>query len=265
MARVRLPTLAWVSSRLDDRTVAAIGVAVALTAWVAIVVLADPYGRPWGTAQDARCYWLPSLASPYDRSSWTEPIAYVYSPAFLQLLSPLTALPWQGFVAVWAAILLVAVRLLTGPRLLAFGVAFAALELAGGNISLLLGVAIVAGFRWPAAWVFVLLTKVTPGVGLLWFAFRGEWRALGIALAATAAVVAASAVAVPAAWAEWLDVLVRSAGRDGTWAAVPIPFLGPGEPVQRFSGVAGTLEKEPPWSAAPCCQPSGPSGGIAFG
>ena len=224
-APLRLSTLGPALARLDGRLLAALGGAVAVAAWFAIVLLAEPYGRPWGTAQDARCYWIPSLANPYHQSSWTEPIAYVYSPAFLQLVSPLTVLPWQAFVGVWAAILLVAVRILTGPRLLAFGVAFAALELAGGNISLLLGVAIVAGFRWPAAWSFVLLTKVTPGIGLLWFAFRGEWRALAIALAATAVIVAGSAAVVPAAWAEWLDVLARNAGRDGTWAAVPIPFL----------------------------------------
>ncbi len=27
------------------------------------------------------------------------------------------------------------------------------------------------------------------------------------------------------AWLEWGEVLTRVAGRDGTWAAVPIPFL----------------------------------------
>jgi hypothetical protein len=89
---------------------------------------------------------------------------------------------------------------------------------------LLLAVAIVLGFRWPAAWAFVLLTKVTPGIGLLWFAVRGEWRSLGIALGATLGVIVVSAFFMPAAWGEWFGVLVSVAGRDGTWAAVPIPF-----------------------------------------
>jgi hypothetical protein len=109
--------------------------------------------------------------------------------------------------------------------LFAAGVLLAALELVGGNISLFLATAMVVGFRWPAAWAFVLLTKVTPGIGLLWFVVRREWRSLGIALAATALVVAVSAAIMPGAWLEWLDLLVRLAGRDGTWAAVPIPFL----------------------------------------
>jgi hypothetical protein len=200
------------------------GLAVAGFAWLLIVMLAEPYGRAWGTGQDARCYWLPSLLSPYVRANWTEPIAYVYSPAFLQGVSPLTSLPWQTFMAAWTAILIGALAWLTGPRLLAWGVVFAAMELAGGNISLLLGAAIVVGFRWPAAWAFVLLTKVTPGIGLLWFAVRGEWRSLGIALGATLAVVTVSALAMPAAWSEWFSVLTSVAGRDGTWAAVPIPL-----------------------------------------
>jgi hypothetical protein len=200
------------------------GLAVAGLAWLLVVLLAEPYGRVWGTGQDARCYWLPSLAAPYASANWTDPIAYVYSPAFLQLVSPLTSLPWQAFVAVWTAILVAAIAWLTGPRLLVWGVLIAGMELAGGNISLLLAVAIVLGFRWPAAWAFVLLTKVTPGIGLLWFAVRGEWRSLGIALGATLAVVVASALVMPSAWAQWFNVLTSAAGRDGTWAAVPIPL-----------------------------------------
>ena len=201
------------------------GLIFAVAAWLLIVAFAEPFGRLWGTGQDARCYWLPTLAAPYINAAWTSPTAYVYSPAFLQLVSPLTALPWQVFMAIWTAILLGALAFLTGPRLLAWGVILAAMELAGGNISLLLAVAIVLGFRWPATWAFVILTKVTPGVGLLWFAVRGEWRSLGIALGATLAVVAGSAFLLPHAWAEWFGVLEGAVGRGGTWAAIPVPFI----------------------------------------
>lgn len=198
---------------------------VAGGAWLLLVTLAQPLGRQLRTGQEAFCYWVASLHSPYALSDWTQPVAYVYSPAFLQAISPLTHLPWLEFFGVWTALLLLAVRLLTGPRLFAVGILLAALELAGGNISLLLAVAMVVGFRFPAVWAFVLLTKVTPGIGLLWFAVRREWRSLGIALGATALIVAVSAVLMPGAWVDWLALLVRLAGRDGTWAAVPIPFL----------------------------------------
>ncbi len=183
-----------------------------------------PNAGPTPTGQEAFCYWFPSLADPYARADWTKPIAYVYSPAFLQGLALLKALPWEAFLAAWTVLLLFGIRLLVGPRLWAFAIAFAMLEVLGGNIHVLLAVAIVAGFRWPAAWAFVVLTKVTPGVGLLWFAVRREWRNLGIALGATAAIVAVSWIAAPGLWSEWLSVLGASATKTaGTWAAIPVP------------------------------------------
>ncbi len=202
-----------------------VGFALVGAIWVAIVVFAEPFGRLWGTGQDAYCYWFPSLSDPYARSDWTDPIAYVYSPAFLQLLEPIRALPWQAYVAVWTAILLGAVFVLTGRKWFAVGVVLGLMELAGGNIHLLLAAAMVLGFRWPATWALVLLTKITPGIGLLWFVVRGEWRQLSIALGATALIVGVSFVTMPDAWVQWVGVLTRVAGRDGTWAAVPIPFL----------------------------------------
>jgi hypothetical protein len=214
--------------RLSDlETPPIVGLVVALVLWLLVVAFAEPWGRLWGTGQDARCYYQATLADPYLHSEWNDPIAYVYSPAFLQLVTPLTALPWQAFVAVWTALLIAAVRFLTGPRLLAAGLLFpfTAMEVAGGNISLLLAVAIVLGFRWPATWALVLLTKITPGIGLLWFAVRGEWRSLAIALGATAAIAAVSYVTIPDAWPRWFEVIVANAGKGGTWASVPIPLL----------------------------------------
>jgi hypothetical protein len=202
-----------------------VGLALAVAIWLAIVVFSEPWGRLWGTGQDAYCYWFPSLSDPYARSDWTDPIAYVYSPAFLQLVSPIRALPWQAYMAVWTAILMAAVFVLTGRRWFAVGLVLGLMELAGGNIHLLLAAAMVLGFRWPATWAIVLLTKITPGIGLLWFVVRREWRQLFIALGATALIVAVSFVTMPDAWAQWVGVLSRIAGRDGTWAAVPIPFL----------------------------------------
>jgi hypothetical protein len=63
---------------------------------------------------------------------------------------------------------------------------------------------IALGFRYPWTWGFVLLTKVTPGVGLLWFALRREWRALGIALGVTGVIVAVSLVLQGQLWVDWL-------------------------------------------------------------
>jgi hypothetical protein len=220
----RLPSLA----RLE--TAPLVGYGLAVLAWVLVVAFSEPWGRLWGTGQDARCYWQAAqLADPYLHSDWNDPIAYVYSPAFLQAIGPLTALPWQGFVAAWTALLLAAVRFLTGPRLLAAGLVFpfTAMEIAGGNVSLLLAAAIVLGFRWPATWSLVLLTKITPGIGLLWFAVRREWWSLALALGATAGIVAISFAVAPDLWREWIDVVTRNvaAGKSGTWASLPLPLL----------------------------------------
>jgi hypothetical protein len=88
-------------------------------------------------------------------------------------------------------------------------------EILIGNIHLLLALAIVLGFRWPATWTFVLLTKVTPGVGLIWFAARRDWRALAIALGATVAIVAVSvAIGGIQPWLDWIALLRRDGGAE---------------------------------------------------
>ncbi len=203
------------------------GLVALLGAWLAIVYFAEPWSRSLlPSGMDARCYWVPSLADPYALSTWTEQIAYPYSPAFLQLLQPIRLLPWQAFMGIWAAILMLSLVYLTGTRLILLGLAFFGLmEIWGGNIELLIAAAIVLGFRWPATWSFVLLTKITPGVGLLWFVVRREWRSVAVALLATGLIATVSALLAPEAWARWFDVLTANAGKNGTWAAVPVPVM----------------------------------------
>jgi hypothetical protein len=217
--------------RIDLRLVA--GVALAAAMWVLVIAWSDPTvqaTQPWNgqpvTAQDARSYYGFNYADLYaGRTDWNAIGAYPYSPAFAQLLFPLNLLPWPLFVAAWTAVLLAAVWVLTGPDYFALGLAVGAMEIAGGNVSLLLALAIVTGFRHPWTWSLVLLTKITPGVGLLWFAARREWRQLAIALGATAAIVLGSYLLMPQAWRDWIDLLRSNAGKGGTWAAIPIPLL----------------------------------------
>lgn len=218
-------------SRPDPLLIA--GVAVAVLMLVLVVAgsdptidVTDPFSGKVVTGQDARSYYGLNLSNLYEgRTNWNTIGAYPYSPAFAQLVYPLNLLPWPVFVAAWTALLLAAVFFLTGPRLLLLGLVLGAMEIAGGNISLLLTVAIVAGFRYPWTWAFVILTKITPGIGLLWFALRREWRQLGIALGATAAIVAVSYLLMPGAWQDWIALLAANTGKGGTWAAVPIPLL----------------------------------------
>jgi len=177
------------------------------------------------TGVDAHAYWA---ADPFDPYGFTEPgkqDAYFYGPPFAQLLGPLHLLPWPWFIALWTLVLTAALvwqaGLWTGFALLLVPVF---MDLTVGNIHLLLGVAIVAGFRWPWLWALPLLTKVAPGVGLVWFLLRREWRNLAIALGATAAISVASFVIAPTAWFDWLRVLGSAATAPDPAVFIDIPF-----------------------------------------
>ena len=121
--------------------------------------------------------------------------AFNYSPPIARLFDPFGLLEWPSFLWIWLA-LLVANLVWLGGRgvrvLWLLALPPVAFELYHGNVHLWIASAIVLGFRYPWTWAFVLLTKVTPGLGLVWFAARREWRSLAIALGVTAAIVAVS-------------------------------------------------------------------------
>ena len=208
------------------RTVGVWGVLVAVGLVVLMVSLAEPFEPDsFGPGHDARAYWSAPLADPYEPGSVGKESAYLYSPAFLAVLSPLRALPWPLFVGLWTAGLLVVLFWLARPLLFLPLLLLALPEIWGGNITILLAAAIVLGFSRPWAWAFPLLTKVTPGVGVLWFAVRREWLNLGLAIAATVAVIAAVALFTPGLWADWFQLLMSSTGSSTVAGSVPIPLV----------------------------------------
>lgn len=170
-------------------------------------------------AYDAHAYWSMSPANPYADAVAGRTDAFLYSPAWVQAFTPLTHLPWQLFLAGWTFLLFATlVWLARGWTVLLLLVPAVASEVGSGNIHLLIAAAIVLGFRWPWTWSLVLLTKVTPGIGLLWFAVRREWRNLGIALGATAALAAVSLAFAPDLWRQWIHVLQTNGGSNGSSA-----------------------------------------------
>lgn len=190
--------------------VAAIGLGIAWTAALVYVRTRD------GIAIDAHAYWLTRSGDLYAIASRSTNDAFLYSPAFAQLIAPLTLLPWQSFLETWTAIQGIALVIVAGPLTLPVLLTEPALfELDLANITAMLALAIVASFRWPMAWAFVILTKVTPGIGVLWFAFRREWRRFGIALGATAVVVTVSFILAPGAWLEWITVIPNHSATPG--------------------------------------------------
>jgi hypothetical protein len=154
---------------------------------------------------DAFAYWHLDIVNPYLRQAGVFG-AFPYTPVAARLFAPAAVLPWLTFLWLWLAAL-VGTALWLGGRRWLWVLAFppVAVELYHGNIHLLLAAAIALGFRYPAAWAFVLLTKTTPGVGLIWFAVRREWRSLAIALGVTAALVALSLAIDFPLWRQWLD------------------------------------------------------------
>ena len=174
---------------------------VLVVAIFAVVRLLDLY--PWNDRLfDQWAYWSTRFGFDYAAAHPGESGAYLYSPAFAQLIAPLTVLPLPVFMAAWTALVAAVFYWVAGWRAFFIGaLAPVAMSIAIGQLDVLMAAAIVIGFRWPAAWVLPFITKVTPGIGVLWFAARGEWRSLGIALGATAAVVGASMAIDPRAWA----------------------------------------------------------------
>ena len=172
--------------------------------------------QPWTfIGVDARAYWQVNLAHPYLTSGVGDVSAFLYSPAFAQVMAPFSLLPFPAFDALWTALLLVVCAWLIRPWPWAGLMLFLPIsyELFVGNVNFLIAAAIVLGFRAPAIWAFPILTKIAPGLGLLWFAVRREWRALALALGGTAAVAAVSFALAPSAWSDWFAFLLASSGR----------------------------------------------------
>lgn len=166
---------------------------------------------------DSHAYWAVEPRDPYLGADLGAPDAFLYAPVVAQLLGPLTTLPFETFRIVWAALSLGA--LTAAGALYTLVVVPGVIEdLVRGNIHVLLAVAIMVGFRLPGVWAAVLLTKVTPGVGLLWFVVRREWRALIQVAAVTAVVVAASVVLGGfQLWLDWIRLLATSAESPRTY------------------------------------------------
>jgi hypothetical protein len=177
-------------------------------------------------ASDAKGWWMLPLPDPYLIHDYNALRGFWFTPPIAAVFYAFTLLPLTVFLAVWTGLQFLALGLMVGRwSALALLVPIIWWEISSGNIALFLGLAVWIGFRYPAAWSFVLLTKITPGIGLLWFVVRGEWRNLGIALGATALIAAVSYVVAPGLWTEWFDRLTSNVGKEGPgFFTIPIPL-----------------------------------------
>jgi hypothetical protein len=161
---------------------------------------------PW-FGDDSHAFWAVDANNPYTRYA-PELDAFLYSPPAVLIASTFAFLPFDIFAELWRFAQVVVLVAVAGP--------FAGIlaltkplndELLAGNISIYMAAVVAFGFRWPALWAFALLTKVTPGVGLLWFAVRGEWRSLAIAIGTALAIAVPTIVLFPDLWAGWVALL----------------------------------------------------------
>jgi hypothetical protein len=183
-------------------------------------------------AWDSRAYYE-ALRSPDPYAGAAVGVigSYLYPPPFLQVLAPAGQLPWPAFMFGWTALLAgAAVAMLRKvPRqyrtMWPLLVLLAGADIWAGNINLLLAYGVVIGLSVPAAWAGLALSKVTPGVGALWLAFRGRWLEFGLALIVTVVSVAASFVAAPQLWGDWLAVVFSEGAGGGYAASAPVPLF----------------------------------------
>jgi len=227
---------------------------------VYLFVVVAPIAKTVGF--DAFSYWDYTIADPYRLTHGTMG-SFVYSPVAARLFAADSALPWQSFLVIWLGILLATAIWLGGWRgagwrrwgwLYVLTFPPVAVELYHGNVHLLIAAAIALGFRYPAAWAFVLLTKVTPGVGLLWFLVRREWRSLAIALGVTGVLVGASLLLDLGLWPQWIDKELLVSLRqppDQPQLAVPLLIRLPAAGADRDLGSRGrTATPKRPTSCA---------------
>ncbi len=175
---------------------------------------------------DSHAYWvaLQDTASWYTRSPG-ETDAYLYSPLFAQLLTPLRVLPWPAFQLVWLAAQLAILAWLLRPlpwwKAMVVVLALTP-ELLIGNIYLFLAASLVLTVRGNAeALLLPSLTKVTSAAVVIWYVARREWPLVLRATLTGAVLVGVSAAISPSAWLEWVHLVLASSGSQGATFFVP--------------------------------------------
>jgi hypothetical protein len=190
---------------------------------VAVAVLIT-WTRIGGSPVDAWCYYSMDPANPYDPTR-----CFLYTPPVAQIMALVQeAVPFEGFVLALRTLEMAALAWLAGPAIgPVLAIPAVEIELNAANINVLLIAAVVLGFRYPATWAFVILAKLTPGIGLLWFAARREWRSLGVALGLTVVIAAVSFVIAPWMWGDYLRGLVTAPDETPfkVWWRLPIAAL----------------------------------------
>jgi hypothetical protein len=206
-----------------------LGLALFTGAWLAasfsigLVLL-----RPLPVFGDRYVYWS-NAGDPVYQADGFMKTGFLYTPAAAQALAPLGWLPFELFWAVFALAAMATTAWLVRPLGWRYGLPLWIIALPislQGNIEFLFAIVVVLGFKLPGLWAIPLLTKISPGVGVLWFFVRREWRNAAIAVGTTGAIAAVSFLLAPGLWIEWLSMLWSNAQLHGAGSSVvPLPLL----------------------------------------
>lgn len=197
-------------------TALALGAALWLGFYVAVALSG-------GLGYDSHAYWLTRHGIHY-ASDPGQRDAYLYSPAFSDAIRPLTLLPWPVFALIWSSLATITYLWLVRNVEPRWRIPLGALclsDIVYGNVWWLLALTLALGLRRPALWAIPILLKLTPAVGVIWFAVRREWRNLIIALTVAGAIAAASFCLAPGVWADWIAMLAH--GHPARFPDRPLP------------------------------------------
>jgi hypothetical protein len=191
-------------------------------AWFALLI------GEWGRGLDAKTFYAVDPANPYINPVLYSAGGFHYAPAAAQALWVAQSLPWPVFHTAFVGMELGALAILVGPPLAVLLVAVQApliwTDVEWANINLAVAVLVALGLRRPYLWAPVLLTKVTPGIGLVWFIVRRDWSSLAIAAGVTTAIAGISfALGGLNVWLDWYRLVLR--GNDSVadqYSAIPV-------------------------------------------
>jgi hypothetical protein len=190
----------------------------------------------WDYLDDSHAYWLAGRAilegrSPYELTTGAQVrSAYQYAPPMAQVMVPVAAVigSW-AFEYLWLALMGICLAWLAGGRiLLALAlVAFlpVTMEFWHQNIHLPLAVLTVLAIRrWPALFAVGAAIKFSPGLGIVYLAAGGRWRAAAGVAALLAAICGVSWLLGPGLWSDFAATLAAR-GPGDTSGILPIPYV----------------------------------------
>jgi hypothetical protein len=174
-----------------------------------------------GPGFDFFAYWAVDPADPYKVHEGFG--AFHYTPPLVWFAAPLRLFSWPLAYWIYFGILMLVLVWLARDWALAW-LAFppVASELYHGNIHLLIAAALVLSLRYPVAYLFLALSKVSPGVIALWYLARREWRNFAIAVGGAAIVAAIAFLVAPDLWLEWLKHLSVYATQAQNLIGIPL-------------------------------------------